>query len=246
MYSADAQSAASRYSANSSLRTAYAKEAAAQAQRQAQAMAMQMAGGDIPTALKTLAQHGYSGEGLIATQNALNSDQTTQQNLSDGARKAAVARFGQFMQTDEGGKPVAGAEGALTNAMESIVPGSTQMREDQLAAPIRFPDGTVMTRQAALTAGLTILKGLNTTKDNAFLQSIGWDPKNPRFDQLPNLNGAKLGPVGWGEGGLKGGNVSSGDYSLDLGGGRVLYLPRDLIGENELALLRASGVNVPK
>lgn len=246
VYSADSQSDSSRYTADMGLRSAYAKNMPAQAQRQAQATAMQIANGDIPTALKILAQHGYSGEGLIATQGALNSDQTTQQNLSEGARKAAVARFGQFMQAGEDGKPVAGAEGALTNAMESIVPGSTQMREDQLAAPIRFPDGTVMTRQAALTAGLTILKGLNTTKDNAFLQSIGWDPANPRLDQLPDLNGAKLGRVGWAKGKVKGGNVESANYELDLGGGRKLYLPHDQIGENELALLRARGVNVPK
>lgn len=246
VYSADSQNASSRYTADTGLRGAYAKNMPAQMQRQAQATAMQMAGGDIPTAMKILAQQGYSGEGLIATQGALNSDQTTQQNLSEGARKAAVARFGQFMQTDEGGKPVAGAEGALTNAMESIVPGSTQMREDQLAAPIRFPDGTVMTRQAALTAGLNILKGLNTTKDNAFLQTIGWDPANPRLDQLPDLNGAKLDRVGWAKGKVKGGNVESANYELDLGGGRKLYLPHDQTGENELALLRARGVNVPK
>ena len=41
-------------------------------------------------------------------------------------------------------------------------------------------------------------------------------------------------------------DVSAGDYELDLGGGRKLYLPRDQVGENELALLRARGVNVPK
>ncbi len=246
VYSTDAQNASSRYTADMGLRGAYAKNMPAQAQRQAQAMAMQMAGGDIPTALKLMAQYGYSGEGLIATQGALNSDQTTQQNLSEGARKAAVARFGQFMQTDEDGKPVAGAEGALLNSMESIVPGSTQMREDELAAPIRLPDGTEMTRQAALTAGLNILKGLNTTKDNAFLQTVGWDPANPRLDQLPDLNGAKLDRVGWAKGKVKGGNVEPANYELDLGGGRKLYLPHDQIGENELALLRARGVNVPK
>lgn len=246
VYSADSQSDSSRYTADMGLRSAYAKNMPAQAQRQAQAMAMQMAGGDIPKALKLMAQYGYSGEGLIATQGALNSDQTTQQNLSDGARKAAVARFGQFMQTDEDGKPVAGAEGALLNSMESIIPGSTQMREDQLAAPVDLGRGVVMSGQAAITAGLNILKGLNTTNDNAFLQSIGWDPKNPRLDQIPELNGANRGRVGLIKGGLKGGNVSSGDYQLDLGGGRVLYLPHDQIGENELALLRARGVNIPK
>lgn len=246
VYSADSQNDANRYTADMGLRSAYAKNMPAQMQRQAQSMAMQMANGDIPTALRILAQNGYSGEGLIAAQNALNSDQTTQQNLSDGARKAAVARFGQFLQTGDDGKPMAGAEGALTNAMESIVPGSTQMREDELAAPIRLPDGTVMTRQAVLTAGLNILKGLNTTKDNAFLQSIGWDPANPRLDQLPDLNGAKLDRVGWVKGKVKGGNVESANYQLDLGGGRTLYLPHDQIGENELALLRAKGVNIPR
>ena len=246
VYSADSQNASSRYTADMGLRGAYAKSMPAQAQRQAQAMAMQMAGGDIPTALKIMAQQGYSGEGLIATQGALNSDQTTQQNLSEGARKNAAARFGQFMQTDGDGKPVAGAEGALLNSMESIIPGSTQMREDQLAAPVDLGRGVTMSGQAAVTAGLNVLKGLNTTNDNAFLQSIGWDPKNPRLDQLPDLNGAKLDRVGLIKGGLKGGNVSSGNYQLDLGGGRVLYLPHDQIGENELALLRARGVNVPK
>ena len=246
VYSADSQNASSRYTADMGLRGAYAKSMPAQAQRQAQAMAMQMAGGDIPTALKIMAQHGYSGEGLIATQGALNSDQTTQQNLSEGARKNAAVRFGQFMQTGEDGKPVAGAEGALLNSMESIIPGSTQMREDQLAAPVDLGRGVVMSGQAAVTAGLTVLKGLNTTNDNAFLQSIGWDPKNPRLDQLPDLNGAKLDRVGLIKGGLKGGDVSSGNYQLDLGGGRVLYLPHDQIGENELALLRARGVNIPK
>ena len=246
VYSADSQNASSRYTADMGLRGAYAKNMPAQAQRQAQAMAMQMANGDIPTALKIMALQGYSGEGLIATQGALNSDQTTQQNLSEGARKNAVARFGQFMQTGKDDKPVAGAEGALLNSMESIIPGSTQMREDQLAAPVDLGRGVVMSGQAAVTAGLNVLKGLNTTNDNAFLQSIGWDPKNPRLDQLPDLNGAKLDRVGLIKGGLKGGNVSSGNYQLDLGGGRVLYLPHDQIGENELALLRARGVNVPK
>ena len=246
VYSADSQSDSSRYTADMGLRGTYAKNMPAQAQRQAQSMAMQMAGGDIPTALKIMAQLGYSGEGLIATQGALNSDQTTQQNLSEGARKNAVVRFGQFMQTDEDGKPVAGAEGALLNSMESIIPGSTQMREDQLAAPVDLGGGVVMSGQAAITAGLNILKGLNTTNDNAFLQSIGWDPKNPRLDQIPELNGANRGRVGLIKGGLKGGNVSSGNYQLDLGGGRVLYLPHDQIGENELALLRARGVNVPQ
>ncbi len=246
VYSADSQSDSSRYTADMGLRGAYAKNMPAQAQRQAQATAMQMAGGDIPTALKLMAQMGYSGEGLIATQGALNSDQTTQQNLSEGARKNAVARFGQFMQTGEDGKPVAGAEGALLNSMESIIPGSTQMREDQLAAPVDLGRGVIMSGQAAITAGLNILKGLNTTNDNAFLQSIGWDPKNPRLDQIPELNGANRGRVGLIKGGLKGGNVSSGNYQLDLGGGRVLYLPHDQIGENELALLRAKGVNIPE
>lgn len=246
VYSADSQNASSRYTADMGLRGAYAKNMPAQAQRQAQSMAMQMAGGDIPTAMKILAQQGYSGEGLIATQGALNSDQTTQQNLSEGARKNAAVRFGQFMQTGEDGKPVAGAEGALLNSMESIIPGSTQMREDQLAAPVDLGRGVVMSGQAAVAAGLNVLKGLNTTNDNAFLQSIGWDPKNPRLDQLPDLNGAKLDRVGLVKGGLKGGNVSSGNYQLDLGGGRVLYLPHDQIGENELALLRAKGVNIPK
>lgn len=246
VYSADSQNASSRYTADMGLRGAYAKNMPAQAQRQAQSMAMQMAGGDIPTAMKILAQQGYSTEGLGATQGALNSDQTTQQNLSEGARKNAAVRFGQFMQTDEDGKPVAGAEGALLNSMESIIPGSTQMREDQLAAPVDLGRGVVMSGQAAVAAGLNVLKGLNTTNDNAFLQSIGWDPKNPRLDQLPDLNGAKLGRVGLIKGGLKGGDVSSGNYQLDLGGGRVLYLPHDQIGENELALLRARGVNVSK
>ena len=235
VYSADSQNDANRYAADMGLRSAYAKNMPAQMQRQAQSMAMQMAGGDIPTALKILAQNGYSGEGLIATQNALNSDQTTQQNLYKGAEEGAMARFKNFVPTDAEGKPVYGGEAQVMNAIESAVPGYSRMGAD---AQARYAPTVQST--------LSIIKGLNTTANNSLLQTIGWDPANPRIDQLPGLNGAKLGQVGKLSGLLPGDGVSSGDYSLDLGGGRVLYLPRDQIGENELALLRAKGVNVPQ
>ena len=235
VYSADSQSDSSRYTADMGLRGAYAKNMPAQAQRQAQSMAMQMAGGDIPTAMKILAQQGYSTEGLGATQGALNSDQTTQQGLSKGAREATVARFSNFIANDpETGKPVAGGDAALLNQIESIVPGYSQASEQAQAQA-----------QPLIQASLNVLKGLNTTANNGLLQALGWDPANPRLDQLPGLNGAKLGQVGKWSGALTD-DVSAGDYELDLGGERVLYLPHDQIGENELALLRARGVNVPK
>ncbi len=235
VYSADSQNASSRYTADMGLRSAYAKNMPAQAQRQAQSMAMQMAGGDIPTAMKILAQQGYSTEGLGATQGALNSDQTTQQGLSKGAREATVARFSNFIANDpETGKPVAGGDAALLNQIESIVPGYSQASEQAQAQA-----------QPLIQASLNVLKGLNTTANNGLLQALGWDHKNPRLDQLPGLNGAKLGQVGKWSGALTD-DVSAGDYELDLGGGRKLYLPRDQVGENELALLRARGVNVPK
>lgn len=236
VYSADSQNASSRYTADMGLRSAYAKNMPAQMQRQAQSMAMQMAGGDIPAAMKILAQQGYSTEGLGATQGALNSDQTTQQGLSKGAREATVARFSNFIANDpETGKPVAGGDAALLNQIESIVPGYSQASEQAQAQA-----------QPLIQASLNVLKGLNTTANNGLLQSLGWDPANPRLDQLPGLNGAKLDRVGKWSGALTGSDVSAGDYELDLGGGRKLYLPRDQVGENELALLRARGVNVPK
>lgn len=236
VYSADSQNNSSRYTADMGLRSAYAKNMPAQMQRQAQSMAMQMAGGDIPTAMKILASQGYSTEGLGATQGALNSDQTTQQGLSKGAREATVARFSNFIPTDpETGKPVAGGDAALLNQIESIVPGYSQASEQAQAQA-----------QPLIQASLNVLKGLNTTANNGLLQSLGWDPANPRLDQLPGLNGAKLDRVGKWSGALTGSDVSAGDYELDLGGGRKLYLPRDQVGENELALLRARGVNVPK
>lgn len=236
VYSADSQNDSSRYTADMGLRSAYAKNMPAQMQRQAQSMAMQMAGGDIPTAMKILAQQGYSTEGLGATQGALNSDQTTQQGLSKGAREATVARFSNFIANDpETGKPVAGGDAALLNQIESIVPGYSQASEQAQAQA-----------QPLIQASLNVLKGLNTTANNGLLQSLGWDPANPRLDQLPGLNGAKLDRVGKWSGALTGSDVSAGDYELDLGGGRKLYLPRDQVGENELALLRARGVNVPK
>lgn len=235
VYSADSQNDASRYTADMGLRSAYAKNMPSQMQRQAQSMAMQMANGDIPTAMKILASQGYSTEGLGATLSGLNSDQTTQQNLYKGAEEGAMARFKNFVPTDAEGKPVYGGEAQVMNAIESAVPGYSRMGADAQARYAPMVQST-----------LSIIKGLNTTANNSLLQTIGWDPANPRIDQLPGLKGAKLGQVGKLSGILPGDGVSSGDYSLDLGGGRVLYLPRDQIGENELALLRAKGVNVPQ
>ena len=235
VYSADAQNDANRYTADVGLRSAYAKNMPSQMQRQAQTMAMEMANGDIPTAIKIMARMGYSAEGLTAAQGALNSDQTTQQNLYKGTEEGAMARFKNFVPTDAEGKPVYGGEAQVMNAIESAVPGYSRMGAD---AQARYAPTVQST--------LSIIKGLNTTANNSLLQTIGWDPANPRIDQLPGLNGAKLGQVGKLSGILPGDGVSSGDYSLDLGGGRVLYLPRDQIGENELALLRAKGVNVPQ
>lgn len=219
MYSADSQLGAKRMEMERSLR-----------QQQAIGGAFRDNKGDLVATARALAGAGLT-DAAKSFQDMAASDQTRGSNASKNASSRLESLA--VRPDDKGGSVVDPGRLARVNSMvSSIAPNFQQLDEESQTKVL-----------SQVEAGVNLVEGINDRRNTGFLQAVGWDGKSPSIDKLPEMKGGKLRPVELKEGLTTFGGVSTGDYVVDVGG-HQLYLPRDKVGQRELELLKARGVDI--
>jgi len=198
------------------------------------AQIFKQAGGDPRLAAQIAAANGMDPKTFTEMAQA---GQTMDHNAATNADK----RFEHLaVGVDKDGKGyVDPAKMAIVrNVRDKVAPGFSTMSEQDQAASM-----------PTIAAGTRLVTGINSRRNNGFLQSIGWDDPTPEYTTLPSndaLRKAKVGRVGFFEGALKGGDVSKGDTRIELPDGTVHYAPSAEVGQDELELLKKSGAKLGK
>lgn len=167
----------------------------------------------------------------------------------DFAASRADKAFEQGTKMDEQ------ARAAFKNRFTKVVDGKAVERPDlehaAYASAVRASGGKwsqlspAERAQRLSDAGdyVDLLSAARDRQNNGWLQAIGWDPADPRIDQLPDLAGSRLETVGAWEG-MRTPNTEGGDYALRLNDGRTMYLARDQLGSGALAMLKRQGAKI--
>lgn len=160
-------------------------------------------------------------------------NQTIDHNATNNARDRLK---GMAVRDDGKGGTVVdeGRLARLESTLTKMSPGWAQSGEATQAKLLRKAE-----------ASINILEGLNSQRNNGWLQAFGIDGKSAQLDNLPHkeMKGAKLSEVGFMDGVTTPG-TSRKDYVIETSGGHKLYLPRSSVNQGELELLESLGVDV--
>ncbi|WP_157667124.1 MULTISPECIES: hypothetical protein [unclassified Acidovorax] len=220
MYSSDAQLGAKRMEMERGLR-----------QQQLVGEVFRRSGGDPVATARALAGAGLT-DAAKSFQDMAGADQTrTQNNVKD-----ARSTFENMFTRDGKNGPERDENGeALAHQLASqIVPGWENMSAEQRAA-----------NRTKVVEATRMVQGMNSLRNNGIGQRLGIDDQTPAYSQLPDMNGAVVGDVGWWDGMTTPG-VSKGDKRITLRGGQERYLPQGSLTEAQLRILQENGARPQK
>ena len=220
MYSSDAQLGAKRMEMQQRLR-----------QQQAIGGAFRDNKGDPVATARALASAGLT-DAAKSFQDMAGADQArTQGNVKD-----ARSTFENMFTRDGKNGPERDENGeALAHQLASqIVPGWENMSAEQRAA-----------NRTKVVEATRMVQGMNSLRNNGIGQRLGIDNQTPAYSQLPDMNGAVVGDVGWWDGMTTPG-VSKGDKRITLRGGQERYLPQGSLTEAQLRILQENGARPQK
>ena len=220
MYSSDAQLGAKRMEVERSLR-----------QQQAIGGAFRDNKGDPVATARALAGAGLT-DAAKSFQDMAGADQTrTQNNVKD-----ARSTFDNMFTRDgkSGPERDENAEALAHSLASQIVPGWENMSAEQRAA-----------NRTKVVDATKVLQGMNRERNASLGQWLGVSKPTPAYSQLPDLNGAQVGEVGFLDG-LTPWGPTHGATKVTLRNGQERYIPKGELSESQQRLLENNGARPQK
>lgn len=121
------------------------------------------------------------------------------------------------------------AEAQAHQLASQIVPGWENMSIEQRNA-----------NRAKVVDATRAVQGMNKMRNNGWLQAAGWDKPTPEYSQLPDLDGATIGDVGFLEGAARK-DVGKNDTKITLRNGENRFIPAGTLSEAQLRMLQDNG-----
>ena len=225
---------ASRYGSDSSLHgqmySADAQRGGKQAETQQKLREQQLMGAlwkaadGNPAVFQNLAMRYGLADAAKQGGDMVGAQQTRAKANSEDAQSTFKGLF-----TDKENKRDEHAEAQAHQLASQIVPGWENMNPEQRNA-----------NRAKVVDATRAVQGMNKLRNNGWGQAIGWDAPTPEYSQLPDLNGATVGDVGFLEGAARK-DVSKNDTKITLRNGEVRFLPAGTLSEAQLRMMQENG-----
>ena len=217
----EASAAATRYSADAQLGAKQMEMQHKLRQQQLMGDIYRAAGGDPVKAAELAASYGIDPKQFADMAGA---QQTRAKANSEDAQSTFKGLF-----TDKDNKRDEHAEAQAHQLASQIVPGWENMNPEQRNA-----------NRAKVVDATRAVQGMNKLRNNGWLQAAGWDKPTPEYSQLPDLDGATIGDVGFLEGAARK-DVGKNDIKITLRNGENRFIPAGTLSEAQLRMLQDNG-----
>lgn len=225
---------ASRYDSDNSLRgqmyTADAQRGGKQAETQQKLREQQLMGAlwkaadGNPAVFQNLAMRYGLADAAKQGGDMVGAQQTRAKANSEDAQSTFKGLF-----TDKDNKRDEHAEAQAHQLASQIVPGWENMGIEQRNA-----------NRAKVVDATRAVQGMNSLRNNGWLQAAGWDKPTPEYSQLPDLDGATVSDVGFLEGAARKA-VGKNDIKIALRNGENRFIPAGTLSEAQLRMLQDNG-----